>query len=239
MKRVNFVILFALMACSYSFAWDDCPFGLVNDRYPGKCGLYEDSNHDSICDHSQHRLLQGAIAMDSVTLHAVAHAPAQRKKQQAREITPRQPAAPIAPTVISMAPAQAIAAPVLPSAQRNVPSPLRQRYPLWQIFLITAILAVTTELLAAYNRKLTLSLQAAWNWALLLSFLLTVAFCVPFVYPALFMSINFNLAYWHSLTGLVMIAIGLYHFVRRWGSMWRGARSWFGIIGRGPGQRPD
>ncbi len=29
-----------------------CPFGLVNDPYPGRCGHYRDSNGDGICDYS-------------------------------------------------------------------------------------------------------------------------------------------------------------------------------------------
>ncbi|MDD5193045.1 MAG: DUF4405 domain-containing protein [Candidatus Nanoarchaeia archaeon] len=31
----------------------DCPRGLVNDVYPGVCGLYTDSNDNAICDYSE------------------------------------------------------------------------------------------------------------------------------------------------------------------------------------------
>lgn len=31
----------------------DCPFGLVNDPYPGECGRYVDQNENDICDHSE------------------------------------------------------------------------------------------------------------------------------------------------------------------------------------------
>jgi len=34
-------------------AWDDCPFGEVNDAYPGDCGIYVDTDGDGICDLSQ------------------------------------------------------------------------------------------------------------------------------------------------------------------------------------------
>ncbi len=43
---------------SLVFAWDDCPFGLVNDPYPGSCARYIDTNNDNICDHSQLKLGQ-------------------------------------------------------------------------------------------------------------------------------------------------------------------------------------
>ena len=227
MKNVYFVILFALLACSYSFAWDDCPFGLVNDRYPGKCGLYEDNNHDSICDHSQHQLLQVTAIAESSLLKNTAQNTAPRVKQEAKNIASGKKNVPAIPAKFMAPPVPVAARQAPPATQAAAPSPLRQRYPLWQIFLVTALLAVATEWLTAHHKKMILPLQAAWNWALFLSFLLTVAFCAPFVYPALLTSINFNLAYWHSLMGLVMIAIGLYHVVRRWGSMWRGARSWF------------
>lgn len=36
-----------------ALAWEDCPFGLVNDSYPGECGRYVDTNNNQICDHSE------------------------------------------------------------------------------------------------------------------------------------------------------------------------------------------
>jgi len=55
-KIKNFLVLLTLyisLSISKIFAWDDCPKGLVDDPYPGKCGLYTDTNNDEICDHSQ------------------------------------------------------------------------------------------------------------------------------------------------------------------------------------------
>lgn len=34
-------------------AYDDCPYGIENDPYPGICGRYIDRDNDGICDHSQ------------------------------------------------------------------------------------------------------------------------------------------------------------------------------------------
>ncbi len=34
-------------------AWLDCPYGNVNDPYPGQCELYTDTNSNQICDHSE------------------------------------------------------------------------------------------------------------------------------------------------------------------------------------------
>ena len=31
----------------------ECPRGLVNDPYPGSCGMYIDNNQNNICDYSE------------------------------------------------------------------------------------------------------------------------------------------------------------------------------------------
>lgn len=57
MKKYISAILVLLIAISLQvipvLAWDDCPFGMVNDSYPGSCPRYIDTNNDGICDHSQ------------------------------------------------------------------------------------------------------------------------------------------------------------------------------------------
>ena len=47
-------LLFILIAINQSaLAWDNCPFGEVNESYPGTCGRYTDTDNDDICDLSQ------------------------------------------------------------------------------------------------------------------------------------------------------------------------------------------
>ncbi len=50
-----FGVVSGLFFPSSALAWDNCPKGLVNDPYPGRCGRYVDTNGDSICDLSQPR----------------------------------------------------------------------------------------------------------------------------------------------------------------------------------------
>jgi len=55
MKR-NFVLTlltFFLLLPTSTLAWDDCPFGLIDDPYPGECNRYIDTDQDGICDRSQ------------------------------------------------------------------------------------------------------------------------------------------------------------------------------------------
>jgi len=53
MKYTSAFILSLIILSSSVFAWDDCPFGQVNDTYPSDCARYVDTNGDAICDKSQ------------------------------------------------------------------------------------------------------------------------------------------------------------------------------------------
>jgi hypothetical protein len=48
-----FFLIINLFGTSLVFAWDNCPFGEVNEPYPGTCGRYIDTDNDNICDLSQ------------------------------------------------------------------------------------------------------------------------------------------------------------------------------------------
>ena len=53
-KMRNILALLVVIALSSSVSAEvECPFGLVNDTYPGDCGRYIDINGDGICDYSQ------------------------------------------------------------------------------------------------------------------------------------------------------------------------------------------
>ena len=47
------LVLILPISASTVSAWDDCPFGEVNDAYPGNCSRYVDTDSDGICDLSQ------------------------------------------------------------------------------------------------------------------------------------------------------------------------------------------
>lgn len=57
MKKIFIITFSFLLLPMFAIAWDDCPFGLENDPYPGACGCYVDTNNDGICDHSQQLVL--------------------------------------------------------------------------------------------------------------------------------------------------------------------------------------
>jgi hypothetical protein len=52
MDKLIIIFLVALVLLPNILALE-CPKGLINDTYPGSCGLYTDSNKDVICDYSE------------------------------------------------------------------------------------------------------------------------------------------------------------------------------------------
>lgn len=57
-KKIALQTLIILFIILFTFspvitAWDNCPFGFIDDPYPGACGRYIDTNNDGICDLSQ------------------------------------------------------------------------------------------------------------------------------------------------------------------------------------------
>jgi len=64
------VILFQFSNTQFSLAqvWDSCPFGLVDDPYPGECGRYIDTNQDGICDLSQPNPKDSTTGIDKNTV---------------------------------------------------------------------------------------------------------------------------------------------------------------------------
>lgn len=53
MKKLYVVLLIIILTPVAVYAWNDCPYGLLNDPFPGSCSRYVDTNQDGICDHSQ------------------------------------------------------------------------------------------------------------------------------------------------------------------------------------------
>ncbi|MEM3399727.1 MAG: hypothetical protein QXP42_02760 [Candidatus Micrarchaeia archaeon] len=47
------IIFVVFLLTDIASSYNSCPFGMVNDTYPGSCGRYVDKNADQICDYSQ------------------------------------------------------------------------------------------------------------------------------------------------------------------------------------------
>ncbi len=66
MSRVMPVImLLFLFSANTVYAWENCPFGEINEPYPGTCGRYIDTDNDGICDLSQSAPEDRVVSNDS------------------------------------------------------------------------------------------------------------------------------------------------------------------------------
>lgn len=67
-KLTCFVLLIAgvLTFAKPALAWLDCPYGRINDPYPGQCELYINTNKNDICDRSE---LPGAVSPELEALN--------------------------------------------------------------------------------------------------------------------------------------------------------------------------
>jgi len=75
---LSILITLAFFSLSAS-AWDDCPFGLEDEPYPGTCWRYEDENNDGICDHSQSEPIE-----ETQEENVEADSPSQQQKNSTR-----------------------------------------------------------------------------------------------------------------------------------------------------------
>ncbi|MDD1677512.1 MAG: hypothetical protein LUQ40_07240, partial [Methanomicrobiales archaeon] len=53
MRRLALVMVLLVVIPAAIAAAITCPFGLVNDPYPGQCSRYVDANGNGFCDLSQ------------------------------------------------------------------------------------------------------------------------------------------------------------------------------------------
>ncbi len=223
------MVLLLLLCSSTTYAWDDCPFGLVDDPTPGQCRLYVDANQDGICDRSQKkpepaedRPVPAVIERNASASTTGSGNP---RAAAARPTSIQRPQATATPDSVRNP------APLVIQKSQPEPQPARARpgrY-LWLIFITTALLAAATEWLSSAKKILSFRLQSIWNWLLLVFFLLSAGTGLYLIMaPA---QTNPGLALqlyrWHVETGMVFVAIGAYHALRRFGCMLRGLGACF------------
>jgi len=208
------ILFFLLLLASSALAQNTCPRGLVNDSLPGRCGLYTDTDGNKVCDLSETKAAPSGEDSSGNNVGSV--------KKEAPAKSPE--------------PDDCCAEPAADQKPEPAPIPSRTNYHFGEIMIITGILGLATEFWLKNRSKDTLVLQTAWNWLLLLSFLGSALsglyFVLPFDQrPAL----GFNFSYCHTVISIIFIAVAVYHTLRRFGCMLRGAKTCFKGKGEFPG----
>jgi len=180
-----------LLVSVASAQWETCPFGLVNDTYPGSCARYIDTNNDGICDRSQ--------TMPTTTL------PGTPTSQTISTIDTTV-------TTVSQSDSQST------SRIRNQPV-LWGEYNLIPLSAAVVLLYLASMLLSKAKRIDSVTHRKIWNVILLLSFLvcgitgIIIAVRLDLRWDIPQMAL---MSFWHTETGIIMIIVSVFHVLWHW-----------------------
>jgi len=201
-------LIFILVAFSSIsiFAWDNCPFALEDDPYPGECKRYIDTDGDGICDLSQpapeDRDTNISLNEENVKENVIDNDNNKYSEEINEKVTGGFFVAEAAPVETTVS---------------DSPSPERKSLPDYnflEIFLISLLIYFGGKFLA---RKLDINLckeKKFWNVFLLISFIGSAGTGMILVFIRdydWFRAINFNFLFWHVEFSIVMTLLGIFH----------------------------
>lgn len=233
-KRSIYIFSIILLAAGYGLAHTGCPFGLTDDPAPGQCGRYVDGNGDSICDLSQDLAQSDATSTaeqrDNYQKENLGSDEESTYNDQIEQTAQGSEVdASPQPEPLNISQAAPEEQPETMAVEQPGGKPLklnRPNYHPWLLLFMVAVLAIAGEIWQRWDLKKIFLIQTVWNWALLVSFLASSLTGIYFILPpGSRPAITFNLSYWHTITGLIFIYIGLYHAIRRAACLIRGAKT--------------
>ncbi|MBC8499146.1 MAG: DUF4405 domain-containing protein [Candidatus Atribacteria bacterium] len=199
-------IIFILIAFSSIsiYAWDNCPYGLEDDPYPGECKRYIDTDGDGICDRSQPAPedRDTSIFLNEENIEEDTKDDNKYFKETDQKVT--------GGLFITEAASNEKTVSDSPSPERKpLPS-----YHFLEIFFIALLIYFGGKFLA---RKLEISSckeKKFWNVFLLISFIGSAGTGMILVFIRdydWFRSIDFNFLFWHVGFSIVMALLGIFH----------------------------
>lgn len=235
MKAYIYIIFF-LISINLVAAVEDCPLGMVNDTAPGSCVLYNDKNTDDICDLSQdidscdQNITAGDLdstAIKSMTVQQVADYYSINAETFAQKLS-ESSGVKIKTTDsfqllhdnygVRPVNVREIATLLKTDAPVEVTRPERAKSMYNSLWIaVIAILLYATTWFLSYKEKISVALhRKIWNWLLLISFipvLLTSLFWILGADYSIFVTLPFNITFWHIEFGIAMILISLFHII--------------------------
>lgn len=200
-------IIFILIAFSSIsiYAWDNCPYGLEDDPYPGECKRYIDTDGDGICDRSQPapENRNASVILNEENIKEDVKDDNKYFKETDEKI--------IGGIFIAEAASNE------KTVSDSPPSPERKSLPSYhflEIFLVSLLIYFGGKLLA---RKLEISSckeKKFWNVFLLISFISSAGTGMILVFIRdfeWFKFIDFNFLFWHVEFSIVMALLGVFH----------------------------
>ena len=199
-------LIFILVAFSSIsiYAWDNCPFGLEDDPYPGECKRYIDTDGDGICDLSQpapeDRNTSVALNEENIKENT------EDDNKYFKEIDEKVAGGLFIAEAASTQ--KTVSDPPFPE-RKSLPD-----YNFLEIFFVSLLIYFGGKFLA---RKLEISSckeKKFWNVFLLISFIGSAGTGMILVFIRdydWFRSINFNFLFWHVEFSIVMTLLGIFH----------------------------
>jgi len=188
------------------YAWDNCPFGLEDDPYPGECKRYIDTDGDGICDLSQpapeDRDRNTFLNEENTKENIIDNDNNKYSEEIDEKVTGGLFIAEAASTQTTVS---------------DSPSPEKKSLPDYnflEILFVSLLIYFGGKFLA---RKLEISSckeKKFWNVFLLISFIGSAGTGMILVFIRdydWFRSINFNFLFWHVEFSIVMTLLGIFH----------------------------
>lgn len=224
------------LGCLPVFA-SDCPKGLVDDPYPGACGLYIDADGNGICDYSEEEAIstkseEATVSvsekeMKAMTVAEFANSTGIDPSALARELSSRTGTVVnkdmemgylhdkyglcmnSVKAMIGEIETQETAVPLQEQGKRGKePSYLLEISIVMTLLYILSLAMVKKEVLSAVTNK------KIWNVVLLISFLVVLVTSLAMLLRTdygLSMSNTINYSYWHIEAGIVMMLVSVFH----------------------------
>lgn len=235
-----FVLLLILISSGFSQT-TSCPYGEINEPFPGTCSLYTDQNSNKICDLSEqeeiqvedvHDLISGqelktktveeVAQIYNINPHTYAHA-----LRDAFGVNNIEPSTSFQLLHDNYGVEPSLAKDVALSIKNNEELIIPQEEevsqnitPKYEFFLLTILIlliyAFTFTLSKAKQIKYINHLRF-WNVMLLLSFLvagITGILLVIRINYGISINFPFNILYWHVELGIVMAVLSILHILK-------------------------
>ena len=199
-------IIFILIAFSSIsiYAWDNCPYGLEDDPYPGECKRYIDTDGGGICDRSQPAPedRDTGIVSNEENIKENAKDDSKYFKETDEKVAGGFFVAEAASTqkIISVSPS---------TKRKSLPD-----YNFLEIFFITLLIYFGGKFLARKSEISICQERKFWNTLLLASFIGSAGTGMILVFIRdynWFRSINFNFLFWHVEFSIAMALLGIFH----------------------------
>jgi hypothetical protein len=199
--------------------WNSCPKGKVNDRYPGDCHDYIDTNKDKICDRSQPA---PAAAAASTTTAAPKTTVASKTTVVPKTTPSSTPSVSSALVESSISAGSAVTAGVDNAGAVDTSAAAKTKgssyylVPLLAVFILAYCL---TWILSAKKVFKTLTHRKIWNVILLVACLVSVLLGLILTFNLDFdtnITLPFNMLFWHVEAGIAMSVIAIFHIVWHW-----------------------